>query len=64
MVSKVCEREATLKRQVEELQITVDVARREKAVADIVNTDYFDRLKTRAQELRARGSGTDRPPAL
>jgi methyl-accepting chemotaxis protein len=62
MVSRVYQREAALKQQVEELQIRVDVARREKAVADIVNTDYFDRLKTRAQELRARGSGTDHPP--
>ena len=59
MVSKVYERETSLKRQVEELKIRIDVARREKEVTEIVNTDYFDRLKTRAQELRARGSGTD-----
>ncbi len=59
MVSKVYEREASLRRQVEELKISVDVARREKEVADIVNTDYFDKLKAQAQEMRARGSGAD-----
>jgi methyl-accepting chemotaxis protein len=63
MITKVYEREASLKRQVEELKITVDVARREREVAGIVDTEYFDKLKTRAQELRARGSGTDRHTA-
>lgn len=52
MVRQVHAREQTLKRQVEELRIEVDHARQSHQVSEITNSDYFQHLQSRAQELR------------
>lgn len=52
MVSKVREREESLKRQVQELRIEIDEVRKAKQVAEITETEYFQELRTRARTLR------------
>lgn len=52
MASQVRAREERLRRQVEELRIEIDVAHRERKVAEIVGSDYFRDLRGRADELR------------
>jgi GAF domain-containing protein len=52
MAQQVLRREEELKRQVAELHIKVDLARKARQVAEITETDYFQQLKKRAQELR------------
>jgi CHASE2 domain-containing sensor protein len=47
-------REEKLKQQIEELRIEIDEARREREVADITETEYFQKLKRRAGDIRAR----------
>jgi hypothetical protein len=47
-------REERLRRQIRELHVTIDEARREKQVAEITETDYFRELERRARELRRR----------
>lgn len=54
MVGKVYQREQTLIRRVEELRIEIDETKRQKQVAEIVDTDFFQTLQDKAQELRAR----------
>ncbi len=65
MMSKVRTREEKLKQQVAELQIIVDEGKKASQVAEIVDTDFFRELQTKANEMRARrqdiqsGVGTD-----
>lgn len=47
-------REAKLKRQIEELRIEVDEARRASEVAAITETEYFQQLQEQARDLRSR----------
>jgi len=54
MVSKVRQREETLKRQVAELRIEIDQSKRQKRVKEIVDTDFFQDLRVKAQSLRQR----------
>ncbi len=54
MAEEVIQREASLRRQVQELQIEIDQVKKERAVAEITNTEYFESLQQRARELRAR----------
>ncbi|NJK53523.1 MAG: PAS domain S-box protein [Leptolyngbyaceae cyanobacterium SU_3_3] len=44
--------EEALKRQVQEMQIEIDQAKRAKQVAEIVQSDYFQRLKAEVEQLR------------
>jgi len=44
--------EAALKRQVEELRIEIDHAKRAQQVAEIIQTDYFQQLQAEAENLR------------
>jgi hypothetical protein len=46
------EREAILRRQIQELRIELDEAREEQQVAEITETEYFKRLRTKAANLR------------
>lgn len=46
------EREANLQQQLLLLQIEVDEAKRERQVAEITETDYFQKLQRRARDLR------------
>jgi HAMP domain-containing protein len=54
MVDKVYQREQTLRKQVEELKIEIDEVRRRKDVGDIVETDFFRDLQSKAREMRER----------
>jgi len=54
MVDKVYQREQTLRKQVEELKIEIDEARRRKDVGEIVETDFFRSLQSKAREMRMR----------
>jgi HAMP domain-containing protein len=65
MMGKVRNREEKLKQQVAELQIIVDEGKKASQVAEIVDTDFFRELQTKANEMRIRrqeiqsGVGTD-----
>jgi methyl-accepting chemotaxis protein len=54
MVDKVRQREEILKRQVAELRIEIDQTKRQKRVKEIVDTDFFQDLRVKAQSLRRR----------
>lgn len=64
MVSKVYHREQTLRRQVEELKIEIDETKRSRQVEEIVETDFFRDLQSRADRMRTRRSSKaqDVPP--
>jgi len=46
------EREERLQRQIEQLKIELDEAKMEKQVTEITESDYFQRLREQAEELR------------
>jgi HAMP domain-containing protein len=54
MVSKVQTREQSLIMQVQELKIEVDESRRKQQVGEIVDTEFFRDLSSRAREMRNR----------
>jgi len=54
MVSKVREREQTLTLRVQELQITIDEARKARQVEEIVDSEFFTNLKDQVRDLKAR----------
>lgn len=54
MVSKVRQREEKLKKQVAELQIILDEGKQQKQVEEIVDTDFFRDLQSKARAMRAR----------
>lgn len=67
MVSKVYQREKSLKQQVEQLKIEIDETKRLRQVREIVDSDFFKGLQARAGEMRdrrqRRNSGEEPPPA-
>jgi nitrate/nitrite-specific signal transduction histidine kinase len=54
MASKVYQREQSLRRQVEELKIEIDEAKRHVQVSEIVESDFFQDLQARSRALRQR----------
>jgi GAF domain-containing protein len=48
--------EAALRREIAQLKIEIDQSRRAKQVEDITDTNFFRSLKTRAEEMRAKGN--------
>ena len=52
MVDKVYKRERSLRQAVEELKIQIDEAKRQKQVEEIVETEFFQSLKEKADKLR------------
>jgi two-component system cell cycle response regulator len=52
MAGEVRAREERLREEVRELRIEIDVARQERHVAEITDTDYFRSLRARASTLR------------
>ena len=52
MASEIYIREQNLKRQVQQLRIELDDARQAQQVAEITETDYFQQLEDKAQDLR------------
>jgi hypothetical protein len=45
---------AVLRDQVQRLRIEIDYSRRDREVSEIADTDYFQTLRSRAQEMRGR----------
>lgn len=56
MVREVYAREQSLKRQVAELRIEIDEAKKAQQVAEITDTDYFQQLRQKAVDLRKRAA--------
>src|SRR5207245_8866282 len=54
LARQVYAREQHLQRQVQQLRIEIDQERRAREVADITESDYFQQLLGRADELRNR----------
>lgn len=52
MIREVYAREQRLQQEVQELRIEVDIARQARQVAQITSTDYFQHLRSKAQDLR------------
>ncbi|MDX1994067.1 MAG: HAMP domain-containing protein [bacterium] len=57
MVDKVRVREETLKKEVAELRIELDEAKRNEQVSQIVDSDFFRDLQEKAKMMRARKGG-------
>jgi CRP-like cAMP-binding protein len=53
MVREVYSREQRLKQQVAELRIEIDEVKKARQVAEITETEYFQQLKKKANQLRA-----------
>lgn len=53
MIDKVYQREQTLRKQVEELKIVIDENKKNKQVEDIVDSEFFQELKIKAQKMRS-----------
>jgi CHASE3 domain sensor protein/GAF domain-containing protein len=53
-------REQGLRREIQQLRIEIDEAKRQKQVSEIVDTDFFVGLKTKARKLRDRGRDEDK----
>ncbi len=53
MVRQVYQREQQLRKEVAELRIEMDEARKARQVAEITESEYFQNLKTRARQMRA-----------
>jgi twitching motility two-component system response regulator PilH len=49
-------RERALRQEVQALKIEIDHAKRERQVAEITETDYFQQLRERARRLRRKGT--------
>ena len=54
MALEVYAREQRLRREVQQLRIEIDEARKATQVAEITETEYFQGLRHKAQSLRAR----------
>jgi methyl-accepting chemotaxis protein len=64
MALEVQAREEKLKQEVVKLKIEIDVAKQNKEVSEIVDSDYFRDLKAKKEELKAgTGSHAKAPPA-
>lgn len=61
-VEKVREREQSLRREVQELRIEIDQSKKERQVQEIVETDFFRDLKSKAQGMRSRARDRDDGP--
>lgn len=57
MARQVRAREERMRREIKQLSVQIDEAKRDKQVAEITDTDYFRDLQRRAKELRQRGDG-------
>ena len=52
MIDKVYKREQYLRQQVQELKIEIDQSRRQKQVGEIVESEFFQELRVKAQKMR------------
>lgn len=56
-------REAELQEKLQELRIEIDQAKRERQVAEITETDFFQSLKKKADLMRKRVDSSQQPPS-
>lgn len=66
MAKEIRAREAQLRAQVQELKIVIDEVKRQKQVSEIVDTDFFQDLTSKAKSLRQKrrgASASDAPTA-
>jgi nitrogen fixation/metabolism regulation signal transduction histidine kinase len=64
MISKVYQREQTLRRRVEDLQIMVDEQKKVEQVSEIVESEFFQDLRAKAKAMRERsekGEASEEP---
>jgi methyl-accepting chemotaxis protein len=54
MVDKVAEREKSLRARVAQLEIMIDKSKLETQVQEIVDSDFFQELRTKVQDMRSR----------
>jgi HAMP domain-containing protein len=54
MAAKVAQRERTLTRQVQQVRIEIDAARKEESVRDIVESDFFADIAAKGAQMRRR----------
>jgi CRP-like cAMP-binding protein len=59
MAAKVQEREETLKKEVAQLRIEIDEARRKKEASQIMDSDYYRSLKEKVKALRRQSEEQD-----
>ena len=52
MVDKVYKREEVLRQQLRDLKIEIDQSKRQKQVSEIVDSEFFQDLRTKAQKMR------------
>ena len=57
MAAQVAERERALRAQVSALRVEIDQQRRQQAVDEVTDTDFFRELEGRAAEMRRRAKG-------
>jgi nitrate/nitrite-specific signal transduction histidine kinase len=58
MARQVIEREENLNAKVRELEIVIDAAKRDKQIADITDTDYFQQVQRKVKDLKQRKRAT------
>jgi hypothetical protein len=56
MAREVQAREASLRREVQELRIQIDEARKHKQVAEITESGYFQQLQQKARLMKERAA--------
>jgi methyl-accepting chemotaxis protein len=61
MVDKVYKREQNLRQQVRELKIEIDQAKRQKQVGEIVDSEFFQELQTKARKMREQQAEIQKP---
>ena len=54
MADEVAAREAELKKEIQSLRIEIDDAQKTRQVSEITETEYFQELQRKANELRSR----------
>ncbi len=64
MTNKVEKREEELKERVAELEISLDLNKRDQQVKEIVESDFFQDLQTKAKEMRGRRGRSPLPDTL
>jgi len=62
MAREVLAREESLRRQVEELRVEINETKRAREVSEITKTDYFQNLRSRANELRRTNAAREPQP--
>jgi hypothetical protein len=63
MAAEVEAREQRLRQEVRQLRIEIDEVKRQQQVNAIVETDFFQNLRTKAQAMRNRSRGAEPAPA-